>query len=172
MAREEKEAVVSEIKEKMRRAKGAVLTDFRGLNTHELAELRRDLRNLGVEYKVYKNTLTKIAVNDIGLGELNTFLEGPTAIAFSYDDAIAAAKQLSGFSRQHQNLTLKAGVVEGKIVDGKGVQAIAMLPPRDVLLAQAVGMMQAPIVNLAGVLQGPVRALAVALGQIAQQKTA
>lgn len=170
MAKADKETVVAEVKDKMQRASGAVLTDFRGLKVAELAELRRSLSDQGIEYKVYKNTLAKIAMSEVGLGELNSFLEGPTALAFGYDDVIAAAKLLSGFSKKHANLTLKAGVIEGKVVDGKGVVAIAALPPREVLLAQLVGTMQAPIVSLARVLQGPVGALAIALGQIAEQK--
>lgn len=170
MARPEKEAIVIEVREKMQRAKGAVLSDFRGLTVHELAELRSNLRKQGVEYKIYKNTLAKIAVSQIGLEELSNFLEGPTALAFSYDDAVAAAKLLSSFSKEHKSLTLKAGVIEGKVVDANGIQAAAALPSREMLIAQAVGLMQTPMVNLVGVLQGPICSLAVALGQIAAEK--
>ncbi|MCL4498740.1 MAG: 50S ribosomal protein L10 [Chloroflexi bacterium] len=168
--RPEKQAVVEEVKEKFGRAKGVVLTEYRGLNVEQISVLRRKLREQGVEYHVLKNTLVKIAIKDTGLEDLEAHLVGPTAIAFGFDDPVVAAKVLSDFARSVKALVLKAGVVEGKVVDGEGIQAIATLPSREVLIAKVLGGMQSPISGLVYVLNGPIQKLAMALGQIAKQK--
>jgi len=170
MARPEKVAAVTEVKEKLVEAKGSVLTDYRGLKVHELAELRRNLRVSGVEYRVYKNTLTKIAIKDIGLEGLSPFLEGPTAIAFSADDPTIAAKLLHEFSKKHDSLKLKAGVVDGEIVDAAGIKAVAILPSREELLTKLVGTLQAPISNLVYMLNGPLSSFAAVLNRINESK--
>ena len=170
MARPEKVAAVAEVKEKLEGAKGSVLTDYRGLKVQELAELRKNLKESGVEYKVYKNTLTKIAIKDIGLDGLSEFLEGPTAIAFSADDPVVAAKLLNDFSKEHSKLKLKAGVVEGEIVDAAGIKAIASLPSREELLAKLVGTLQAPISNFVYMLNGPLSSFAAVINRIKDSK--
>ncbi len=170
MARPDKVASVAEVKEKLEGSVGAVLTDYRGLKVHELAELRSNLRKSGVEYKVYKNTLTKIAIKDIGLDGLSEFLEGPTAIAFSADDPVVAARLLNDFSKDHENLKLKAGIVEGEILDATGIKAVASLPSREELLAKLVGMLQSPISNFVYMLNGPISSLAAVLGRIKESK--
>lgn len=171
MARPEKEATVEEVKEKLSGAKGSVLTDFRGLKVQELSELRKNLRDNGIEYKIYKNTLAKIAAKKVGFDELSVFLEGPTAFAFGNDDAITVAKILNDFAKSHAKLSLKAGIVEGKVLDADGIKAVANLPSRDGLIAQVVGMLQAPISGLAYVLNGPVSSIAVVLNRIAESKS-
>jgi len=170
MARPEKVAAVAEVKEKLVAAKGSVFTDYRGLKVHELAELRRNLRVSGVEYKVYKNTLTKIAIKDIGLDGLSEFLEGPTAIAFSVDDPVIAAKLLNDFSKEHDSLKLKAGVVEGEIMDAAGIKAVAILPSREELVARLVSMLQAPVSNFVYMLNGPLSSFAAVLNRIKESK--
>jgi len=175
MLREEKraakEAVVNEIKEKLKRATAAVLTDYRGLKVHELAELRRELRAQGVEYTVYKNTLARRAAAGSELGALDEYLQGPTAIAFGFDDPIAAARLVSSFAKTHAQLSVKGGLLEGRVIDAAAIRSLALLPSREVLLAKLAGTLQAPITGLATVLNGPIRGLALALGRTAEQKS-
>ncbi|RJQ55319.1 MAG: 50S ribosomal protein L10 [Actinobacteria bacterium] len=170
MATPEKEEAVREIRDKLSQAKVAVLTEFRGLNVHDLAELRAKLRAAGVEYKVVKNTLTKRAVDELGLEELDPYLEGPTAIAFGYDDEIAPAKVLADFAKAHADLRMKAGMLQGSVLDAERVRALAKIPPREQLVAQLLGTLQSPVAGLARVLNGPAAGLARVLNQVAQQK--
>ncbi|NPV26982.1 MAG: 50S ribosomal protein L10 [Firmicutes bacterium] len=168
---EAKKQVVTEIREKLQRSKSAVLTDYRGLNVKEVTKLRNQLREAGIEYRVVKNTLATIAVKDIGLDELEVYLKGPTAIAFS-DDPVAPAKILSEFAKTNKNFAIKGGVLEGKVIDLEGVKALADLPSREVLLAKVVGAMQAPITAWVNVLQGPIRKFVYALDAVRKQKEA
>jgi len=172
MARPEKEAVVQEIKEKLQSAKSVILTDYRGLNFEQLTELRKKLREQSVEYKVFKNTLARIAAKELDLNDLEPYLVGPTAMALSFDDPIAPAKTLADFGKQTKLLELKGGIVEGVVVGGDKVKALATMPPREVLLAMFMGGLKSPLYGLAGSLNGIVRGLAVALNQVAQQKGA
>jgi large subunit ribosomal protein L10 len=168
----EKHASVAELKEKLGNVKGAVLADYRGLNVADATKLRRTLREAGVEFRVVKNTMTRIAANEVGIQGLDTYLEGPTAIAFGFDDPVAAAKVLAEFAKGNKNLVIKAGIVEGKVVDEAGVKALAALPPREVLIAKMLGSMQAPITGLVNVLQGNIRNLVYALEAVRKQKEA
>ncbi|MPL68221.1 50S ribosomal protein L10 [bioreactor metagenome] len=168
----EKQAVVEDLKEKLSNTKGAVFTNYRGLNVAQDTKLRRKLREAGVEYRVVKNTMMRIAAKEAGLVGLEESLEGPTAIAISYTDPVAPAKIVSEFVKENklQVLEVKAGLVEGKVIDAEGVKALASLPPREVLIAKALGSMQAPIVGLVNVLQGSIRNLVYALDAVRQQK--
>ena len=170
MERNEKESLVKEIEDKLNKAAAAVLTDYRGLNVHEIAEFRRELRQQGIEYKVYKNTLMRRAADKTKLDDLNQYLTGPTAIAFGFDDPITAAKLVSSFARTHAALSIKAGLLEGRVIDAVRVRELANLPSMEVLLGKMVGTLNAPLYGLANVLNGPIRGLTVALGQIAQKK--
>ncbi|MDI3533710.1 MAG: large subunit ribosomal protein [Thermosediminibacterales bacterium] len=166
-----KERVVEEIRDKFERANSALLTDYRGLNVAEVTELRKQLREAGIEYKVVKNTLTRLAIKDFDYSdELKEFLQGPTAIAFSYEDPVAAAKILSKFAKDHKNLEIKVGLVEGKVVDINGIKNLADLPSREVLIAKVLAGMQAPISGLVNVLNGPMRGLVYALQAIKDKK--
>lgn len=167
-----KEPVVKEIKEKLEASQGAVLTDYRGLDVAEVTELRNKLRDAGVEFKVVKNTLTRIAANQIGLEGLDPYLEGPTAIAFGLNDPVAPAKILSDFAKAHKDLEIKAGILEGRVIGIDGVKALADLPSREVLLAKVLGGMQAPMYGFAGVLQGTLRSLVYALNAVREKKAA
>lgn len=166
-----KKVVVEEIKGKLQNAKGVVLADYRGLNVAEVTKLRTKLREAGVEYRVLKNTMTRIAAHDLGINGLDPFLEGPTAIAFG-TDPVAPAKVISDFAKTNKNLEIKAGLLEGKVIDFEGVKALADLPPREVLLTQVVTGMQAPLVGMVNVLQGPLRKAVYALDAIRKQKEA
>jgi large subunit ribosomal protein L10 len=167
-----KQPVVQEIKGKLEASKGVVLTDYRGLNVAEVTELRTKLREVGVEYKVVKNTLARIAANEIGIEGLDGYLEGPTAIAYGIEDAVAPAKVLSEFAKAHKNLEIKAGILEGKVIDLNGVKALADLPSREVLLAKLVGSMQSPLYGMANVLQGNLRNLVYVLDAVRKTKEA
>ena len=154
---EKKAEVVSEIKGKFENAKSVVVFDPRGLNVTEVTELRRALRDNGSDYKVYKNTLTKRAVNSLDI-KLDEFLEGPSAISFS-EDELAPVRVISDFAKSHENLELKAGIVEGKVVDAKELAKYAAIPSRDTLLTM-----------LASGLMGTVRNLSICLDLYAKQK--
>ncbi|HOB42356.1 MAG: 50S ribosomal protein L10 [Bacillota bacterium] len=161
---------VEEIQSKLNEASCVVLTDFRGLNVAQATALRRRLTEAGVEYKVYKNTLIKIAADNVGIEGLDSYLQGPTALAFSTEDPIAPAKILADFARETKILKVKAGVLDGQIIDKDRVAELAALPPKEVILGKVVGAMQGPIFGLVNVLAGPTRKLVWALDAIRQQK--
>lgn len=163
---------VEEIKEKIQKSQSVVLVDYRGLNVEQLTELRSKYRAGGVDYKVYKNSMMRFAFKDSGLEEFNQYLKGPSAIAFGYDDPVNAAKITSEFIKDNENLEIKAGIVDGKIIDIDGVNSLAKLPSREVLIAQVLGGFNAPIQGFTNVLQGTIRSLALVLNAIAEEKTA
>lgn len=167
---QQKKEVVNELTEKIKSAKAMVLADYRGLTVEQDTELRNALRKAGIEYKVVKNTLTRFAMKENGLGEIETHLNGPTALALSENDPVAPAKVLAEYAKKYEKLELKAGVVEGKIIDINGIKALAELPPREVLIAKVLGGFNAPISGLVNVLNGNIRGLVVALNAIAEQK--
>ena len=146
---ETKQQVVTEIADKLRASKSTIVVDYRGLTVSEATELRKQLREAGVEFKVYKNSLTRRAAESAEMAELNEFLTGPNAIAFSNEDVVAPAKVLNDFAKEHEALEIKAGVIEGKLVTLDEVKAIATLPSREGLLSMLLSVLQAPIRNLA-----------------------
>ncbi|MGC4378171.1 50S ribosomal protein L10 [Fictibacillus sp. Mic-4] len=146
---ESKKQLVQTITEQMRESQSTILVDYRGLNVAEVTELRKQLREAGVEFKVYKNTMTRRAADELGLSELNEHLVGPTAIAFSKEDVVAPAKILNDFAKKHEALELKAGVIEGRIATTAEVKALAELPSREGLLSMVLSVLQAPIRNFA-----------------------
>ncbi|OUM95040.1 MAG: 50S ribosomal protein L10 [Thermobacillus sp. ZCTH02-B1] len=146
---EEKARLVEEITQKLRESAATVLTDYRGLNVAQVTELRRKLREAGVEFKVLKNTLVRRATAQAELTELDAALTGPTAIAFGKDDPVAPAKILSEFAKENEALQIKGGVVEGRVVSVEEIKALANLPSREALLSMLLSMLQAPIRNFA-----------------------
>lgn len=156
---EQKKAVVSQLTEKVKAAQSIVLADYRGLTVEQDTALRNALRAAGVEYKVVKNTLTSFAMKENGLEGLDPYLNGPTAMAISSTDVVAPAKVLAEFAKKFEKLEIKAGVVEGKVVDVDVIKALAELPSREVLIARLLGSLNAPMTKLA-----------VALNAIAEQK--
>ncbi|WP_374048463.1 50S ribosomal protein L10 [uncultured Megasphaera sp.] len=165
-------AVVNEMKEKLQSAQGAVLVGFTGLSVADVTKLRRKFREGNVEYKVIKNTLTRIAANEVGYEGLSEFLEGPTALAYSTEDAVAPAKILKEFIKETKTeaLTVKVGICDGQVIDAAGVEALANLPSREELLAKLVGSMQAPISGLVNVLQGNIRNMVYVLDAVRAKK--
>ena len=146
---EAKQVVVNEIKDKLSRAASVVVVDARGLTVEQDTALRKSLREAGVDYKVYKNTLVTLAANELGLGDLVQYLEGPVSIAFGYEDATAPARVLNDFAKDHKKLELKAGVVDGIVYDKAGVEKLATIPSKEVLIAKLLGSFKAPLSNLA-----------------------
>lgn len=147
-----KQPIVDEIKGYVGETQAAVLVDYRGLTVEQDTALRKKLREAGVVYKVYKNTLMKRAFEGTVYAELDKFLDGPSAVAFCATDATAPARVLAEFAKTAPALEFKGGVVDGVCYDAKGMQAIASIPSREVLLGRLLGSMKSPISNLARVL--------------------
>nr|WP_244985928.1 50S ribosomal protein L10 [Anaerosalibacter bizertensis] len=167
-----KKGIVEEIKEKVDKAQSVVLVDYRGLKVDELNELRSKCREAGVDYKVYKNTLMRFAFKESGFEGFNEFLAGPNAVAFGYDDPVQAAKIIHEFSKDHDNLEIKAGIVDGNIIDINEIKELANLPSREVLIAQTLGGLNGPISGFVNVLQGNLRNLVYALNAIKENQEA
>lgn len=146
---ETKKQVVTEIAAKLRDSKSTIVVDYRGLTVAEVTELRKSLREAGIEFKVYKNSLTRRAAEEAGLEGINEVLTGPNAIAFSNEDVVAPAKILNDFSKDHKALEIKAGIIEGNVTSVEEVKALAELPSREGLLSMLLSVLQAPIRNLA-----------------------
>ena len=154
---EQKATVVSEIKKKFEDAKSVVLFDYRGLSVSEVTDLRKKLRENGADYKVYKNTLTKRALDDLKI-DMNQYLEGPSAVTFGTDE-LSIVKILSDFAKEHEALELKAGIIEGKVADLDDLKRYAAIPSRDTLLTQ-----------IAAGLMGTVRDLSICLDLYSKEK--
>ncbi len=168
---ETKKAMVAELADKMKNAKGGVLVDYKGINVDQDTKLRRAMREAGVEYSVIKNTLIRFAANEVGFEELDPLLNGTTSVAISLTDPVAPAKIISEFVKTNKDvLKVKAGFVEGKVIDVQGVSALAELPSKEVLIAKVLGGFNAPISGFVNVLNGNIRGLVVALNAIAEQK--
>ena len=148
-----KSALVEEIATKLKDAQSAVIVEYRGLSVAEVTELRRNLRDEDVEFKVYKNTLVRRATESTGYEELNAQLTGPNAIAFGHSDAVAPARVLAKFAKDHEALVIKAGVVEGKVLDVEEIKEISKLPNREGMYSMLLGMLQAPVSKFARVVK-------------------
>lgn len=144
--REAKEIKIQEITDKFSRAQAAILTSYIGITVEEDTELRKKMREAGVEYKVFKNTLASRAAKSLGY-DLEEYLAGPVAIAFSYDDPTAPARVLAQFADTHKAIQLKAGVVQGQIFDTAKVMELSKVPPKEVLIAKLLGSFKAPLSN-------------------------
>ncbi len=150
---EAKQVIVNEIKDKVQKAGSMVLVSSRGLTVAQDTEMRKALREAGVDYKVYKNTMINLAVKDTPFEALTPHLEGPTAVVFSYDDATAAAREVSKFVDKFDIMSFKGGVVDGTYYDEKTIVKIAKIPSREVLLSRLLGSMKSPISSFARVVK-------------------
>ena len=148
-----KKPIVDEIKELLDGAKTAVVVDYRGLTVEQDTNLRRELREAGVVYKVYKNTMINFAIEGTEFADLAQNLEGPTAIAICKEDATAAARVLCNFAKEAEALEIKGGVIDGTYYDAAGVKAISSIPSKEVLLGKLLGSIQSPIANFARVIK-------------------
>lgn len=172
---EAKKAIVADLKERLTGAKAAVFTSYSGLTVAQDTELRRKLREAGVSYQVVKNTMTRIAAKEAGLDGLDDIFNGTTALAIAGDDVVAPAKVICDFIKENKldeagKLFVKAGILDGRVIDTEEVKALASLPSREVLIAKILGSMQAPISGTVNVLQGVIRNAVYVLEAIRQQK--
>ena len=172
---EAKKAIVADLKERLTGAKAAVFTSYSGLTVAQDTELRRKLREAGVSYQVVKNTMTRIAAKEAGLDGLDDIFNGTTALAIAGDDVVAPAKVICEFIKENKldeagKLSVKAGILDGRVIDVEEVKALANLPSREVLIAKILGSMQAPISGTVNVLQGVIRNAVYVLEAIRQQK--
>ncbi len=166
----EKELIVQQITEKIEESKSIVIADYCGLNVQEVTDLRKQLREAGVEYRVLKNTMTRLAAKKAGIEGLDEILTGANALAFGMDDAVSPAKILVEFAKKNDKLEVKAGVLDNKVISVEDVKNLAEIPPRDVLLSMVLRGMQGPISGLANVLQGTIRNFVYVLDAIKEQK--
>lgn len=168
---EDKKAIVAELTEKMKKASSGVLVDYKGINVADDTKLRKEMREAGVEYAVYKNTMIRFAADAAGLGKLDKVLSGTTALAISENNLVAPAKIVSEYVKKLKDkFEIKAGFVEGNVISAAEVVALAELPPKEVLVATVLAGFNAPISGFVNVLNGNIRGLAVALNAILEKK--
>jgi len=167
---EDKKKVVAELQVKFNQAKLVIFTDYRGLTVDEMSDLRSQLKPMGAKYQVAKNTLTRLAIKEAGMDNLEEFTQGPNAIIFADEDLVGPAKLLFDFAKTHKKLEIKGGSLEGKVIDVEELRSLSKLPPREVLLAQVAGTMAAPMVGFATVLKANLTGLVRALDAIREQK--
>lgn len=165
-----KQAIVADIKAKFENTQSVVFLDYRGLTVAEVTDLRSQCRAAGVEYVVLKNTMIELAAKELGIEGLDEHLKGPTAVAFGVKDPVAPAKILTEFIKKTKKTTIKCGLVENKYLDVAGVQALAELPPKEVLIAKMMGSLNAPVTNFVGVLSATLRSVVFAIDAVRKQK--
>lgn len=171
--KEKKQAVVDELSRKLGTAKAFYLADFTGLNVKKVTELRKRLRNAGVEYLVVKNTLAERALETLDLPDITAYFKGPTAVVIGNQDPVQAAKVLADFAKENDNKpAMKAGIVERRAVSSKDIDRLAKLPPRAQLLAELAGLMQAPMAQMLFVLQAKLQETVGLLEALKEQKSA
>ena len=169
---QQKQAYVEELAEELKNSVAGVIVSYMGITVADDTALRRKLREAGVEYAVVKNSMLRRAADKVGLDGLDNVLEGSTALALSPTDHVAAAKILSEYAEKSKTFEIKAGYVEGKVIDAAGVAELAKMPPKEVLVAKVLGGLNAPISGFVNVLNGNIRGLVVALNAIAEKQSA
>lgn len=172
LTKQQKEQQVAELTEKMKSATVGVLVDYCGLTVEEVTDLRKKLRESGVDYRVYKNSVLKFASQNSGYADMAQFYDGPNAIAISQSDAVAPAKILVEFAKTHPKIEIKAGFIDGKVASAKDIEALATLPSKEEMLSKILGGFNAPVSGLANVLQATIRSVVYALSAYAEQKEA
>ncbi|HSW35030.1 MAG TPA: 50S ribosomal protein L10 [Candidatus Limnocylindrales bacterium] len=170
LTRNAKEKMLEEIAREFAEAELLIVTDFRGLNVHTLSNLRRRLRDGQCRYRVTKNTLNRLACRKAGLEELESFFDGPTAIAYSSGDPVSVAKIFLEYKKENEIFSIKGGMLAGKVLSADQIRALGEIPSREVLLSRVVGGFQAPISGLVGVLQGTLRKLVYTVDAVRQMK--
>jgi len=168
--RPEKVAKIAEVKDLLTNSKCTILVDYCGLTVAQDTKLRRAMRQAGIKYSVVKNTFIRIAAQEAGIEGLDSYLEKNTAIASSAEDPVAVAKILTDFAKENKVMTIKAGVLDGKVIGEEDIKALASLPSREVLLAKMLGSMMSPISGLANVLQGTIRNFVYVLEAVRKEK--
>lgn len=155
----QKAAQIEDLADRMSRSQLTIIADYRGLSVDALQGFRTRLRPLDSEFRIAKNTLTRIAAAQVGIEGLESQLEGPTAILFAYGDVVAPAKAISDFARSSRILQIRAGVMNNQVITAADIEAISSLPPREELLGKLVGLLASPMTRTAGVLSGPARSV-------------
>jgi len=169
MPTKQKAATIDELTERLGRSQLTIVADYRGLGVGDLEGLRSNLRPVGAEFRVAKNTLTTIAADRAGIAGMADLLAGPTALVLAYDDPVQASKVVTDFVRTSRILAVRGGVMNNRLVSGADIDAIATLPSRDELLGRLVGMLASPMTRVVGVLSGPVRSLPYVLNARVEQ---
>ena len=170
LTKKAKEKMLEEVTAELKKSELVIVTDYRGLNVKAINALRGKLREQECIYRVTKNTMNRLACRQAGMEELETFFEGPTAIAYSNADPVAAAKVFNEFAKENEALVVKGGLLSGQVLDAAAIKALGDIPPREVLLARVVGGFQAPISGLVGALHGTLSQLVYAVDAVRQQK--
>jgi len=170
LLRRDKERIVEELQEALKGVKAAVLSDYRGLNVEEMTLLRSQLREASVNYRVVKNALIKLAIKNTDLEPLASEINGPTALAFSYDDPLAPVKTLEGFNKKQPKLEIKGGMVEGRLLDREEIKKLAEIPSREVLLGRLMSVLSAGPTRVVTVLSQIPQRLLLVLNAISLQK--
>jgi len=166
-----KEQQVAELEQLFNESEAVIVTDYRGITVAQDVKLRKQLREAGIEYRVAKNTLVRRACNNYGSTDLDECLNGPSAVAFA-KDPVAAAKIISEFIKDNKKTEIKGALLTGKYIDAQGVDALAKLPSREVLLAQVAGVFAAPMSGFAGVASAMLRQLVTVVDKVREQKSA
>ncbi|HUV04264.1 MAG TPA: 50S ribosomal protein L10 [Armatimonadota bacterium] len=172
LPRQDKVELVRELRETIQGASALILTDYRGLTVSEITALRRKLREAGADYRVVKNTLFELAAEELAEQGLGQLLVGPTAVAFLHDEPVGPAKAIADFAREHKALSIKGGFIEGRVYGADQMQALSKAPPREVLVAQMIGSIQAPISNFVGTLQSLMSNLVYTIQAVSDKKAA
>lgn len=167
----EKEKLVEELAKKLTENEVTILADYTGVNVQAVTRLREELRKASIEYRIYKNTLARIAAKQSGFEDILEFIEGPTGYVFS-DELVVPAKTLVEFIKSNPTMRIKCCILTGKLLDEAQTRAIANLPPREVLVAQLLGQLLAPMSGLVNVLNGPIRSLVYVLEDLRRKKEA
>ncbi len=170
MKRDEKERIVAEVKQELESSDSVIVTDYKGLDVETITGLRSSIKKVGGRYRVIKNTLLRRAIKDTNAASIDSLLVGPTAIATIKEDVVSLAKALVDFSKDNENLELKGGVLESRPISPSDIKNIASLPGREVLIARVVGTLNAPLINLVGVLAALMQRLVFVLRAIEQKK--
>ncbi|MCL0067836.1 50S ribosomal protein L10 [Peptococcaceae bacterium] len=171
ITRQKKEKIVAEVKEKIENSQAIIVAGYRGITVGQMTSLRAEMRKAGCEIKVIKNTLAKLALNDLNITGLDEYFVGPTIVTFAKDNPVDTAKILKKFNKEvNEGLEIKAALLEGKVIDKKEVENLASLPSREVLIAKVLGGMQAPLYGFAGVLSANLRNLVYVLEAIRKKK--
>lgn len=165
-----KEQTVAQIEERFKECGNVVISEYQGLNVEEITELRKLLRHSKAEYKVLKNSLTKIALSNLGHKDLAQFFDGPIGIVFEKGDPAVACKTLVAFSKEHEKFKIKSGMLDGQVIDVNQINRIAKLPSRQVLLAKLASAVAGPMQNFARVLNAPLQGLVNSLNQASKKQ--
>ena len=158
--------------EKFKSMKGMIMTEYHGLSVSQISDLRNQLRKSGCEYLVVKNTISKIALKEIGMESANEYFDGPTAIVIEGEDPVSPAKIVSEFAKKNEKFVIKAGILDGKVIELNEIKALASLPTKEVLIGKMLGSMNAPISNFVGVLSATIRSMLYVLNAIKDKQQA